>query len=127
MPTWTLTDGVSTFTLSQVVEWDRNKLPIRREIDVQGRSWSRVLHDGAMALRIWMRGVILDTLPNQELAVNLLFEWQRDGTLLTLSAPGETYYNGQTKLMVSDYRAPRMISSLTHRWVELTLVQKEGV
>lgn len=119
---WTLTDGSNNVVLDYPTIYDQGKTPRRVEVPVIGRNWNRLHHDGASALRVEVEAVLCDTTPSVlEDRVNRLRLWQAAGTRLTLSAPGEAYYNGLAQLTILGLAAPREIGRLTNRRVSLVL------
>ena len=126
MTTWSITDGVDTVNLTNMTLWDRTRAPREKEIATQGRNWSRVHHEGAGPLTIPLSCVLKGTLLAMEDAVRQMETWRTEGTLLTLTAPGETYYNGIAKLRIRLFSAAREVGKLTSRFVSMSLVQQDG-
>lgn len=125
MSNWSLTYSATTKNIHVPTEWDDNQPPRLRQIDTQGRSWSRVHYEGAGPFRITVTGVLEGTVSETTDIVRTLKTWMKDGSIVTLNTNGdETDYDG-TNYLIENVDAPRTIGNLTHRWITLTLVRRD--
>ena len=123
--TWSLSDGTTTVQLDILVEWDQDQASRQRIVSTLGRDWDRVHHEGAGPLQVFITAYLKDTPAQLETRVHQLRQWRKSGQSLTLGAPGATYYDGLSPLMITQLSASKVIGLLNHREVSLSLVRKE--